>query len=273
MISLSRLAELEEHRCALGTSEVAGESLHIAGGIASRGAPRTWVNTAVGLGMGVQVSRDDVARLVSWYAEAGQEPQVEVTPYSHPTLIEALNAAGFRTKRFEQVMFRELRDETIVTAPLPPAGVSIERVDPADERRVREAATVIAGAFAPDGSGPSEEDIALFERCARHARSALFAAYAGHVCAGAGFLETLGEVAALYGLGVAAEHRRRGIQQALIAARVDLARRQGACVVTISGPPGMGTERNVRRAGFQVGYTRIIMRAPLADAQADPDPA
>jgi GNAT superfamily N-acetyltransferase len=66
----------------------------------------------------------------------------------------------------------------------------------------------------------------------------------------------------LFGLAVHADFRRRGIQQALIAARLEFARERGCRIATIGSRPGAGTERNVRRFGFQVAYTKAIVAQP-----------
>ncbi len=72
------------------------------------------------------------------------------------------------------------------------------------------------------------------------------------------------EGAAWLGLaGTRAEHRRRGAQTALLAARIEWARAQGARVIALeTGPdwadvPGEAL-RNARRAGFQVAYERPV---------------
>jgi GNAT superfamily N-acetyltransferase len=79
---------------------------------------------------------------------------------------------------------------------------------------------------------------------------------------GAGSVEFAGELCALFGLSVLPEFRRRGIQQALIAARLNEARRRGAHLATISGRPGAATERNVMRMGFALAYTKVILVKP-----------
>jgi GNAT superfamily N-acetyltransferase len=58
------------------------------------------------------------------------------------------------------------------------------------------------------------------------------------------------------------EFRRRGIQQALIAARLNYAAARGARLATIGSKPGAGTERNVRRMGFATAYTKPVMVRP-----------
>lgn len=70
------------------------------------------------------------------------------------------------------------------------------------------------------------------------------------------------EVCALFGLSLLPEFRRRGIQQALIAARLNSASVRGARLATIGSKPGAETERNVRRMGFATAYTKPVMVRP-----------
>ena len=78
------------------------------------------------------------------------------------------------------------------------------------------------------------------------------------------WLPNLFTIVALFGLAVVPEYRRRGVQQALIAERLRLARDAGARVATIGSRPGHSTERNVRRMGFQTAYTKVSLVRPGA---------
>ena len=68
----------------------------------------------------------------------------------------------------------------------------------------------------------------------------------------------------LFGASVRPAFRRRGIQQALIAARLDRARSLGAELASVTSHPGIPTERNAARFGFQLAYVRAVLvkRAP-----------
>lgn len=55
---------------------------------------------------------------------------------------------------------------------------------------------------------------------------------------------------------------RHGIQQTLIAVRLNLAVERGIRVATIGSRPGTGTERNGRRMGFQTACTKCILARP-----------
>lgn len=277
MLTLVEIARREEGRCALGVSEVARECTKILGGSASRDVPGTWANVAMGLGLDPALIAEtgeagvhaEIQRLIAWYSEAGIEPRVELCPFAEEAVIRALAAAGFVPRRFEQVLYRELSSGERFTPPsAPPPELELRVVDPSDAAAVEEFSRVVNEGFAQSEplttAAPTirAEDIDLFSRCARHHRTTALCAWIDGRCVGGGALERLGELAALFGLSVLPEFRRRGIQQALIAERLRLAAEGGARVATIGGPPGMPTERNVRRFGFAVAYTRVVVVRP-----------
>ncbi len=264
MLEYSAIALREERRCAVSIADVADASIEIAGGVASRGKPGLWLNTALAVGLTSPVSPDDVVRLAEFHEQVSAEPRIEVSPFSHPSLLRELSAAGFQLRGFENVLYRELRTDEIARPPqATPPEVRIAPLDATDDAAVAAFSLAVATGFA-DGEAPSAGSIELTARSARHHRTASFAAYVGERCVGGGSVELFDGQAALWGLSVLPEFRRRGIQQALLAARLNYAAQRGASLATISGLPGMGTERNVRRLGFQLAYTKVVLTRPRA---------
>lgn len=262
-IDLARIAALEEARQARGLAEIADECMTFAGGIAGRAVPGAWTNNVVGAGLSGPVSRGEVEKLVAWYASRGIEPRVELCPYVDPTLTTELELAGFVLRGFETVFFRHLdagREVSAVHA-APPA-LRIRRVRADDPVEVSSFSRVAVSGFFPAEEEIPDEFLELSRRAARHPRTVAMIAELDGAIVGAGSCEVSGEVVALFGLSVLPEFRRRGIQQALIAARLNHAAAQGARFATIGGKPGAGTERNVLRMGFAVAYTRAVVCRP-----------
>lgn len=266
-MDLIEVARLEEARQARGVAEIADETRAFGGGIAARGKPGSWLNNCVGMGLNGPVPREEIESVVSWYVEAGIEPRMEVSPFVEAAFLKDCAGLGLVAKSFESVLFRELGscEDTSRAAgralPVfsPPPELRIERIDPADPAMVRRYAEVVAANFFPPGVRPSENDIEVSMRCVRHPRTVALGAFIGDGLIGGGACEIADGVAALFGLSVNPEHRRRGIQQALIAARLNLAVDRGARVATIGSRPGAPTERNVRRMGFQMAYTKVVL--------------
>ncbi|MBX3404455.1 MAG: GNAT family N-acetyltransferase [Phycisphaeraceae bacterium] len=263
-MDMLEIARLEEGRQAEALSELADEVLSIGGGIAGRGAPGSWLNNANNIGMAGPVHDDDAERIIDWYQSAGIEPRVELCPYADESLVAALAARGFVVRMFESVLFREIDPrETVRPVVTPPPGLEIRRLDPANDAEVREYAVVCASGFLPPGMTDLPPDhLEVSMRAARHPRSVGLMAMLDGRCVGAGGMGLHTNVAALFGLSVLPEFRRRGIQQALIAARLNIAAQMGRRLATIGSRPGAGTERNVRRMGFQTAYVKPIVVRP-----------
>jgi GNAT superfamily N-acetyltransferase len=266
MITLRDLALLEEGRLVRAISDVAPESRLLSpedgGGLLARGEPGTWPNVGVGLGLAGPVPERVIDELIEWHTAVGAEPRVELIPFADPSLVRALAARGFVVGLFENVFFRELSpSDEFPTPHILPDAISIETINPADERAVHECACVVATAFAGDRD-PLPASVELAKACIRHPRSVTLAARCDSRVVGAGSVEMLGATSALFGLSVRADFRRRGVQQALIAARLRIAASRGARIVTISARPGVATEGNARRMGFQVAYTKPVVVRP-----------
>jgi GNAT superfamily N-acetyltransferase len=169
------------------------------------------------------------------------------------------------------VFFREYaaadRDLCGASTPSPlAAGIEVGRLDPADEKGVWEYAAAVARGFVADGSEPEAADVSLTARVVRTQHVSAYAARAEGRIVGGGAIEVPpgggAKATALFALSVLPAYRRKGVQQALIAARLRAGAEAGGTVATISALPGVATERNARRMGFQVAYTKAVMVRP-----------
>jgi GNAT superfamily N-acetyltransferase len=79
------------------------------------------------------------------------------------------------------------------------------------------------------------------------------------VVAGAASMFVHDGIALLTGSATLPAFRQRGVQTALIAARLDAARERGAALVAITTPPASRSGANAARHGFALGYTRAIL--------------
>ena len=85
-------------------------------------------------------------------------------------------------------------------------------------------------------------------------------AYDGVVPVATGALHVCGPVAWVGAASTVPGHRRRGAQSALLAHRLQLAATEGATRVVAKVEPGSGSERNLRRAGFEPAYGVVQWR-------------
>lgn len=269
-MSPAEIAAIEEQRQAENTAEAAETSQAIAGGIMSRSGVGSWTNQACGLGLAGPVGRDEVDRLDAFYADHGIEPKIEVCPFADPSLLAELAARGFVLREFESVLARELG----ATAPAPvlgwPAGIEIVRLDPRERWQLEafiEASTV---GFRPEDAPVPPELDASIRRLIARPRFEGFLAMEGRTAVGGAGLDVGRGVGALLGTSVRRSHRGRGIQQALISARLARARERGCVVACVHSRPGIPTERNAARLGFALVYHKVALYRPGAGLAASP---
>ena len=77
--------------------------------------------------------------------------------------------------------------------------------------------------------------------------------------AGGASLRVSEGVAQLCGAATLPEHRRRGVQTALLAARLEVAGREGCDVAVVTTQPGSKSQENAQRRGFELLYTRAAL--------------
>jgi GNAT superfamily N-acetyltransferase len=80
--------------------------------------------------------------------------------------------------------------------------------------------------------------------------------------AGVGSLRVDAGIAQLCGAATLPAFRRRGVQTALLARRLDDARRQGCDLATVTTAPGSKSQENAQRQGFALLYTRALLVKP-----------
>jgi GNAT superfamily N-acetyltransferase len=97
------------------------------------------------------------------------------------------------------------------------------------------------------------------ERDSASAGLARYAALRDGVLAGGASLRIDEGVAQLAGAATAPAHRRRGIQSALLAARLADAGVAGCDVAVITTQPGSRSHQNAQRQGFDLLYTRAVL--------------
>lgn len=270
------VARLDEPRMAAGFAAIASESRPIAGGVMSRTGPGSWCNAAIGLGFDGPVPPGVIDEIIAYFVPQGIEPRVEVNPCADPTLIEHLSARGFVIRMFENTLARRLWRDREAAPPTPkPAGLTIERIDPRDADAVELFARIATSGFVPEGQTLNEHDLAASKKIASADRTGCYIAFIDGTPAGAGSMEVSLPVngtrlCAMFGTSVLPAFRRRGVQQHLLARRMNDAASEGATIAVIGSKPGVATERNVMRMGFGVMYTRVVLVLPTPGTTPGP---
>ena len=228
----------------------------VAGGVAAYAGPGSPLGRAAGVGLTGPVTAADLDRIEGFYFARGSSCQVALCPLAHPALRELLAERSYTLLEFNDVLVRSL--ETAPPPRLLPAPLSVVEVDAGrEELWVRTIARGFAGAPGPD-EPPDLAGVA-----------APFAALASGTCflalwngepAGGGAMAVHDGLAMLFATATVEEFRNRGIQAALLDARLEAARSRGLEVASVQTLPGSVSGRNVERAGFRLVYTRPTMR-------------
>src|SRR6266581_4835740 len=98
LLNIAELAILEEARQARAVAAVADIVESLAGGLLSFSGPGSYSNQAVGLGMSGPVTGPEIDQLCKFYESRGFQPQIELCPYAHESLIRGLAVRNFVIK-------------------------------------------------------------------------------------------------------------------------------------------------------------------------------
>lgn len=264
-LDIAALALSVETGQAAAMVELSAEAQPVEDGWMTFGGPGAFVNKACGLGLAGRVAKEAAREVFDFFASRGVEPRVELCPYVHPSLLQALGRSGFQLQEFENVLLRPLVEREDLRAALPsgwPEGLTVSRVDPTDAEAVEEYVRVSTQGFFPDGKTISEGFWQSAMKAPQLPHYDSFVARLAGQTVGAGGCSTRGSLLALFGTSVRPEFRKRGVQQALIAVRLERGRERGASLATIVSLPAAGTERNASRLGFRMAYTRAVLVRP-----------
>lgn len=265
-IELARRIERAEAQLITAATEATrgrgaeGLVLPVAGGFACFAEPGSPMNKVVGLGFKGVPDESVLGRVERALAARGSATQVELSNLADPEIAALLTGRGYRLEGFENVLGRRVTDETSG----PPAGVEVHRA-----QDLTAFVDVVVDGFAhPDAQGvPSHEDFPrdVVDRVTRDFQKAGATPYVA-LCDGAvvggGSVRFTDGIAQLTGAATAPAYRRRGVQSALLRARLADAAAAGCELAVVTTAPGSLSQHNVQRRGFQLLYTRAILVKP-----------
>jgi len=256
-----RVDRAEIEFCALATMQGAPDAatLDRGGGLAVYGAPGSPVNKVLGLGLGVEVTDDDLDAVEQFYAERGCPVQIELCPLASPDLAPRLTKRGYVLQAFENELARPAPTEPVQSSP----GADITVEAGADEQHWLR--TVAEGFAAPDRIvlGPSvpHDAVAAIGDVMRQFFHPEIVRYIAHVdgeAAAAALSFVKDGVLCIAGTATRPAFRRRGLQSAIVARALNDGRHRADLVIATT-EPGSISQRTFERLGFQVIYTRAIL--------------
>ena len=241
-------------------ADTAGFVITIAGGVATFVEADSPFNKVAGLGFGGMPNAADLNKVEQAFTACGAPVQVELARLADPTVGALLTERGYRLTSFENVLGLALRAERNRANP---TGIEVR---PSGDDEFEPWLDVVVGAVAyADTQGvPSHEEFprevvvgAMRDMAAAGVKR--YVALRDGAIAGGGTFRVTGGVAQLTGAATAPEHRRQGIQTALLSARLAEAAAAGCDLAVITTQPGSKSQQNAQRQGFDLLYTRAIL--------------
>ncbi|MER5449975.1 GNAT family N-acetyltransferase [Streptomyces sp. NPDC002764] len=248
--------------------------MRVAGGVATFAEDDSPFNKIAGLGFAGVPDAAVLDHIERAFAERGAAVQAEVAHLADPAVGALLTERGYRLVSFENVLGLAL-DGTYERMTPPGIEVRVCRDDEFDTWL-----DVVADGFAhPDDQGvPSHEEFPR-QALANAERDFAAAGVVHHIAlydgtvAGGGSLRIADGVAQLTGAATAPEHRRRGVQTALLSARLADAAAAGCDIAVVTTQPASKSQQNVQRRGFDLLYTRAVLVKQVASSEASTPPA
>jgi GNAT superfamily N-acetyltransferase len=266
-LQLAREIELAEAQAAVACAEMmqtlqpetVGAFEPIGSGYAVYCGADNPVTQAVGLGMNGPVSSEEFARLEEFYFSRNEPVRVETCPLADASLIQHYKEQGYHVSEFSNVMLRLVGDE-VNSLPPTPAGIDIRMTG---REEIELWVLTVAQGFA-ENYPVTQELLDVMKLFALAKNTECYVARIDGRIAGGGTLAVRGRIAGLFGASTLPEFRNRGVQTALLRAR--LRRAQGLrCELVMSlAQPGSHSQRNITRLGLQTMYTRVKFERPCA---------
>ena len=238
----------------------AGLVIPVAGGVASFAGEGSPYSKVAGLGFGGVPDPAALDEIEKAFAAHGCAVQVELAELADPAIIALLAGRGYRLESFENVLGRTLTGglERVM-----PPGTEVRL---SGEEEFGAWLDVVAeGSVHPETQGvpwheefPREVIIAA-ERDSAAAGTVRYAALRDGVIAGGATMRIAEGVAQLTGAATAPAHRRRGVQSALLSARLADAAAADCDVAVITTQPGSKSHQNAQRQGFDLLYARAVL--------------
>jgi GNAT superfamily N-acetyltransferase len=235
-------------------------ALSVGGGVAAFTTPLFGrkLNHIVGFGVGGTVSSEELAAIEESYSNSGIDTEIDLCPHADASTLRVLSAHGYTVNGFINNYVRILTDNDLVGAgSLETSRIKISRVI---SERLHEFPDISLAGYR-DGGRPELLLKTLARIAASRADTRIYlATIDGKIAGSAGLalIETSkGGVAHLYIDSTLPEHRGRGVQAALLRARLSDARRAGFDIASSGARSANISSRNIERAGFCLAYTKV----------------
>ena len=255
--SLAREIELAEAQAAVACveklqelkPEAGGAVEPIAGGYAIYCGANSPVTQSVGLGLSGSVSAEEFDRLEKFYFSRGEPVRVETCPLADASLLEQYSQRGYRVTEFSNVMAQDVIKQRSTEA----TGIEVRRAG----RDELDLWTLTVSQGFAENLPVTQEILDVMRMFAMAKETECYLARIEGRVVGGATLALRGRIAGLFGASTLPEFRKRGVQTALLQARLERAEQAGCELAVSLALPGSISQRNITRQGFQTLYTRV----------------
>jgi GNAT superfamily N-acetyltransferase len=234
--------------------EIGAAEEEICGGhmiFAGLGSP---IGRATGLGLDRLFTADELGRVEEFYSAHKAPSQVDLCPLHDPAVFEMFKERGYGIAELNNVLYRRLDPEEKFESG--PPGCEIRRGRPEE---ARELGSIVERAFFPEGPPEAFKDLLTPLYQMEGAMTFAASVEAKIVACGAGLVIPEHRIFAVCGAGTAAEFRGRGLQTALLRARLAAAAEAGCEYAVVVTHGGTASQRNCERLGFCVAYSKVTV--------------
>jgi len=244
----ARTYEKKHPEAAPAVEEICGGHVMFAGA----GSP---VGHAAGLGFDRPITPDDLDRVEAFYRKYGAPSQVDVTPLHEPAVFEMFKQRGYAIAELNNVLWHPLA--TVENTHRQLQGITIRRGRPEEASELTRILARCFQEYITPPEGFEEMFAPLYEMPG--VITLVASADDKPIAVAAGLVIAEHKVLALFGAGTLPEYRRRGIQSALLRARMCAGIDAGCEIAVVVTQGGTISQRNCERLGFRVAYSKATL--------------
>lgn len=240
--------ELYPHKTAV-TFEIGGALAVVSGShVKDEAIGHRAFSRCIGLGFDEPVTEAMIREVEGFYADHRVPTRIDLCPFAAPLLREVLKTRGYTVEAFLNTWVRNADPVSFVPNP----DIEIAIAGPSEREVWRD---TLGRGFASDDTIPIDP---IADTVSLVPGKSLFLARIDGEPAGAAAAHVRDSIGLVNGAATRLGYRGRGVQQALLAARINHVATKCE-LMTVGTSPGSDSERNVQRFGFQLMHSKAIM--------------
>jgi len=241
------------------------EAIRVAGADVVFDGPDSPITQTFGLGIFEPLTPQDLEKIEQFFTTRGATTHHEVSPFAGAATLQLLCARAYHPIEVSNVLYRPIE---LPFEPVPEVQASMHihvRVIGRDE-------AALWSEVNARGWSQEHPEFETFLRdigtvIVNRENSPCFIAEIDGQPGAAGALAIHEGVALFAGASTVPEFRRRGLQTALLEARIRYACEQGCDLAMMVAEPGSNSQRNTQRQSFSIAYTRLKWQKSAEQAE------